>query len=63
MTATIPPIERDTSHFVLWRDEYPYDDYWIISDTRTADRLLQTRDERHARNCYRLMQTTPGWWD
>jgi hypothetical protein len=56
-------MARDTSRFVLWRDEKPYDNYWIVSDTRTGERLLQTRDERFARNVLHMMRTQSGWWD
>lgn len=56
-------MTRYATHFTLWRDEKPYDNYWIISDTRNGDRLLQTRDERFARNMHRIMQTQTGWWD
>ena len=54
---------RETSRFVLWREGAPYENYWIITDTRTTERLLQTRDERFARNMLRTMQTQSGWWD
>ena len=58
---------RYATHFVLWRDE----EYWVISDTRDdtrpwqerSGRLLQTRDERFARNMLRIMRTESGWWD
>jgi hypothetical protein len=54
---------RYHAHFVLWNEGKPYEDYWVISDTRTGDRLLQARDERFARNMVEIMRTQAGWWD
>ena len=62
---------RYATHFVPWNEGAPYEDYWIISDLRDesrpvnerAGRLLQTRDERFARNMLQIMRTQEGWWD
>lgn len=63
MTTREVAVLRHVPHFVLWDEGPAYDDRWIITDTRTAERLLQTRDERFARAVLRLMRTQPGWWD